>query len=188
MNYTISFIDKTVLTDRTDLPVSYSATNVRNSILDAQQYELYDIIGKNLYERFNQDIDDDTYGTESYKTSFPKYFELMDEYITPYVMWTAYIRILNISGVRPTGLGGGRRTVDSFTPATLAEAQIKKDGAVAKALYAESKLREYLNKFSNDFEEWTETTDLLSDKPNLTKSQVGKVARFGVNKNIRNGY
>ena len=175
--YTTAFIDKTVITDRTDLKVRYSETNVRNSILECQQFDLYDILGKNLYERFDGDINDDSYGTPTYQVDFPKYYELMEDYITPYITWGSYIRILKLNDGSPTGNGLGKRE-SGLTASSANQYARKVEQAEDKARYFEKKLIQFLDRNYSSFDELSEATDLLSDHPKLNQSQIGSLAFF----------
>ena len=156
----VLLISDTRLRNLTDLGYNYNERDTANAIRAAQE-DLRDIIGVNLFERYQTDIQAGT-------TLPDDYTNLLNNRIQPYLLHRSYWYMLETIYITPRSNGlGQRNTGPSFTAADQSVYYQKRKSAESKINDAADKLREYLNRLGSMFTELTADTDIDSDAPDL---------------------
>ena len=175
----------------TDIGPNYNERDLKNSVLQAQERELQNIIGKNLLTRFNNDIADGNIIPTSYSL-------LLDDYIKPFLIQVSYINILETIYLTPKSNGLGQRTSSpNFAAVSTEVYNQKRDQSQQNADHYGNKLVEYIQNHYNDFTELSDTA-LPSDEPMLDRQVSGNPLMFDrkrrlsgypiTNRYIDNGY
>ena len=164
----------------TDLGNNYNTRDISNAVRAAQG-DLEDIIGANLMQRFETDIQAGTTLPMAYQT-------LLNERIEPYLLQRSYWYMLETIFITPKSNGLGLRTSGaSFTTASREVYYQKRKAAETKINKFEDKLKEYLRSNSSQFTELSSNTDIRSDRPDLDDTtQLPVVKRNRRNKRYRN--
>ena len=174
------FINVADLRAFTDIGPNYNERDLTNSVLDAQERELQNIIGKNLLTRFDNAIaDGDILPTA--------YADLLDNYIKPFLIKVAYVNVLEVIYLTPNARGLGQRSSSpSFTPVSNSVYHQKRDQAQQNADHFGNKLVEYIENHYSEFAELSETA-LPSDTPQLEKQFSGNPLVFDRSKRTIGG-
>ena len=143
----------------TDIGPNYNTRNLVNAVLKAQERDLRDILGKNLLNRFMNDIANGDILPTAYNN-------LLDEYIKPYLIQVSYGNVLETIYLTPTGSGLGQRSASpSFAPASREVYYSKQETVKQEVDHYGNKLVEYLQYNYSTFTELN-TAELASDNPN----------------------
>lgn len=145
----------------TDIGTGHNTATLRNAVLKAQNFQLRDIIGKPLLDRYCADEAANITRTGSYLT-------LEDDYIVPFLTQAAYYHVLQTTFTKPRA-GGISRRVSSPSDAAISQADFnaKVDLVQSDIDYYSKKMAEYIRENRNDFTELSTNADLASDNPNL---------------------
>ena len=176
----------------TDIGPNYNTSDISNAVRIAQEYVVEPLIGKNLYDRLVADITASTDFTGDYLT-------LMNDYITPVMLWASYSELLKTIYLIPRS-NGLRSSLPSAGSAAINDQQyqLKQNDAKSKLDFNIRKLDEYLDVNSSSFSELSETTELRSDRRdtnfNSTRRTLGvakgrnsNIGRYDLNRNNRYG-
>ena len=155
----------------TDIGPNYNERDLTNSVLDAQERELQDVLGKNLLKRFDNDIADGT-------TLPTAYTLLLDDYIKPFLIKLSYINVLETIYLTPKSNGLGQRVSSpGFAAVTNTVYHQKRDTQQQDADHFGNKLVEYLQNNYSLFAELSESA-LPSDTPKLDRQISGNPLMF----------
>ena len=158
------FINTADLRGFSDIGVGYDEQVLANSVLKAQEKELRPIIGKHLYDKFNDDIEGSIAFTGAYAT-------LNTEYLKPFLIQASLRELVKSQQFRLKSNGLGRRNSSpNFTSATDSQYGQKIDYIEEEMDFYGNKLVEYLKDAGvSVFPELNMTVDLSSEFPNLEK-------------------
>ena len=131
----------------TDIGPNYNTTAISNAVRDAQEYILYPLLGENLYDRLTGDVASSTAFTGDYLT-------LMDEYITPVMLWASYSELLKTIYLTPRS-NGLRSNIPSAgsVPLNDQQYQLKQNDAKSKLDVSIRRLDDYLDYNTTSFME-----------------------------------
>ena len=176
----------------TDIGPNYNTSDISNAVRIAQEYVVEPLIGKNLYDRLVTDITAGTDFTGDYLT-------LMNDYITPVMLWASYSELLKTIYLIPRS-NGLRSSLPSAGSTAINDQQyqLKQNDAKSKLDFNIRKLDEYLDANTDSFSELSENTELRSDRRdtnfNSTRRTLGvakgrnsTIGRYDLNRNNRYG-
>lgn len=172
----VNLIPATLLRERTDIGVNYNETLISNAVVDAQELELIDVIGRPLYDSLTGHVtalvDSTTAIPSEYKT-------LLDDYIANYLTWVSYYNVLESVYSKPTSAGIGQRNFSAGTPFTAAQYDSKRLSVRAKVDRYATRLQEYVeDKGSSVFTELSEDADLPIDRKKQVTSTASPLMTF----------
>lgn len=159
----VNFIDASFFRSRTDIGVNYNVTAISNAVANAQEFELIDVIGRNLYDSLQDHVvafrgADATPIPVAYKT-------LLDDYIANFVLWTSYYNLLESIYLKPTSVGIGSRVFPGGTAISSSQYESKRDSVRPKVDHFSLRLRQYIeDEGSQVFSELGDSEDLPADR------------------------
>ena len=168
----------------TDIGPNYNTTAISNAVRDAQEYVLYPLLGKNLYDRLVGDVASNTAFTGDYLT-------LMDEYVTPVMLWASYSELLKTIYLTPRS-NGLRSNIPSAgsVPLNDQQYQLKQNDAKSKLDVSITRLDDYLDYNLNRFDELRDIPPLASEQrdTNFTPTRRTLGVAKGGGSNLLNSY
>lgn len=175
-----NLIPASLIRERTDIGVNYNETLLSNAVIDAQELELIDIIGRPLYDALLVHVaallDDGTVIPAIYKT-------LLDDFVALYLVWVSYYNILESVYSRPTSAGLGQRNFNGGTPFTAAQYDTKRTSVRTKVDHYATRLSQYVDdEGSQVFSELTERADLEIDRKKPLTSTASPLLAFAYKK------
>lgn len=158
-----NFIDPEFLRATTDIGPNYNKTNIFNAVADAQEFELVGIIGRNLYEALEAHV---VAFRSVDATPIPgPYKNLLEEYISYFLVWTAYFNLLESIYLKPTSAGIGQRVFPGGTAISSIQYEKKRDSVRPKVDHFASRLSQFLtDEGGGVFAELDDSEDLPIDR------------------------
>lgn len=169
-------IDTSKFSERVDVSDHIADKYLDRHILTAQERYLKPLLGAAFYNELLEDKLSGYYGTGIEA--------LIDDYITPYLVWRSYQVYLPHSKTFMTGMGPRVLTEDNSMPLSDKHLSIMRDESKSMADFYERELYEYLCDNKETFTTWEDATD---KNRNVYLPGITGVGRNSRNDNIKDG-
>lgn len=180
----VNLIPASFLRDRTDIGVNYNESNVSNAVEQAQEFELVDLIGRNLYVTLQNHVV--AFANDATPIP-PTYKSLLDNYIASYLVWVSYYNLLESIYLKPSSVGIGQRSFPGGTAISGVQYEKKRVNIRPKIDHFGTRLTQFLNDQGGQvFVELDDSEDLATDrrKPATSTSSpilTSRRRKFGPN-------
>lgn len=157
-----NLIPASLIRERTDIGNNYNETLLSNAVIDAQELELIDVVGRPLYDALTTHVD----AKVDSATAIPAaYNTLLEDYIAPYLTWVSYFNVLESIYLKPTSRGTGSRSFSGGVAITSSQYDAKRNAVRSKVDTYAVRLQEYIDEEGSQvFTELSTTADLPSER------------------------